>query len=332
MSKDEIRQNKATKEWVIYAPSRKKRPKDFKEKNVKANLPDYDPNCPFCAGNEKELPKIKMEIPNPDNKKWQTRIVPNKFPALTPKGKTNRTINGIYLTMESYGRHEVIIEHDKHNCGIAKMSFDEARTVIETYHKRYLELMQEHKNMITIIFKNYGKEAGSSLLHPHSQLISTGFVPRYIRWRSLEALRYYDELGKCVFCDILKNELKENIRIVMEKQTMAAFVPYAAGVPYEVWIMPKKHQADFGKISNKEKDDLAFILKKVLSTYYTKLNDPDYNYIINTSARFEENEPHLHWYMEIRPRVITKAGFEIGSGISINTSIPEEDAGVLRKD
>lgn len=330
MNDNEIRQNKATKEWVIYAPGRSKRPKDFKAQNKIDNLPEHDPDCPFCKGNENKLTEIIMELPKPDQKGWQTRVVPNKFPALIPKGKTERVRQGIYVTMQSYGRHEVIIENDKHNCGIARMSLEEARIVIETYHKRYLDVMNEHKNMIPIIFRNHGKRAGTSLLHPHSQLIVTGFVPRDIRWRELESQRYFDEWGKCVFCDILNNELKENKRVLVEKETMAAFVPFAAEVPYEVWIMPKKHQADFGKISDKEKDDLTTILKNVLSIFYNKLNDPDYNYIINTSARFEADEPHLHWYLQIRPRLITRAGFEIGSGISINPSLPEKDAQYLR--
>jgi UDPglucose--hexose-1-phosphate uridylyltransferase len=331
MSQNQIRQNKATKEWVIFATDRGDRPKDFSKKEKQKKQPEYDKECPFCTGNESKLPNIIMEMPGKDGK-WQTRVVPNKYPALFPDGDPFREAEDIYVKMNSYGRHEVIIESPYHNRDISQMSSDEIHRVIETYHKRYLDVMRTNKNMVPLIFRNHGEHAGTSLLHPHSQLIVTGFVPHHIRWREIEAQRYHDEWGKCVFCEMLKYELKKEVRIVMEENTMAAFVPYAADVPFEVWIMPRQHKADFGKISDEEKTDLVVILQSILSKYYEKLNDPDYNYIINTSARYEAGEPHLHWYLQIRPRLTTRAGFEIGSGISINPSIPEEDAEFLRKD
>ncbi len=334
MSKNQIRQNKATKEWVIYAPDRGDRPKDFKKAGEKERdkLPEYDKDCPFCAGNESMISNIIMESPDKKHDKWQTRVIPNKYPALLHKGNPERDVNDIYVTMQSYGRHEVIIESPLHNDDISIMNYDKVMVLIETYHRRYIDIMKEHKNMIPIIFRNHGKRAGTSLLHPHSQLIVTGFVPHHIRWREIEAQRYYDEWGRCVFCDILKYEANEGKRIISESKSMLAFVPFAAEVPFEIWIMPKRHQADFGKITETEKTDLARMLKNILNTYYNKLNDPDYNYLINTSARYEAGEPHLHWYLQIRPRLTTKAGFEIGSGISINPSIPEEDAEFLKKD
>ena len=329
MEKNEIRQNKATKEWVIYSSARGKRPKDFKENKEHKKLPTHDENCPFCSGNEEKLDKILMEMPVNHGSGWQTRVVPNKFPAVIPDGDTKRHNHEIYVAMKGYGRHEVIIESPLHNRDIAIMSIDEIKTIIETYHRRYIDVMKEHKNMIPIIFRNHGEHAGTSLLHPHSQLIVTGFVPHHVRWREIEAQRYYDEWGRCVFCDVLKFEMKDQKRMIKENEHMAAFIPYAAEVPFEVWIMPKVHHADFGKITDAEKKDLSETLQYVISTLYEKLNDPDYNYIINTSARYEAGEPHLHWYLQIRPRLTTRAGFEIGSGMSINPTIPEENADYL---
>ncbi len=182
-----------------------------------------------------------------------------------------------------------------------------------------------------IIFRNHGARAGASLIHPHSQLIVTSFVPHHIRWREEEAQRYFDEWGRCVFCDTLDFERREQRRVVLDNKTFLAFVPFAAEVPFEICIMPKKHQADFGDITDEEKADLAYVLREVLGKLHQKLNDPDYNYIINTSARYRAGEPQLHWYLQIRPRLTTRAGFEIGSGISINPSIPEDDAEFLRQ-
>jgi len=330
MIENQIRQNKATKEWVIFAPDRGDRPKDFVNKQKKKELPRHDKNCPFCSGNEDKLTNIIMEMPD-KNGSWQTRVVPNKYPALISDGDTCRKKDDIYLKMNGYGRHEVIIESPYHNRDISQMTSDEIHRVIETYHKRYLDVMKVNENMVPIIFRNHGEHAGTSLLHPHSQLIVTGFVPHHIRQHEIEAQRYHDEWGKCVFCEMLKYELEQKIRIVMMEKSMVAFVPYAADMPFEIWILPRQHKADFGKINDDEKADLVLILQGILSKYYTKLNDPDYNYIINTSARYEAGEPHLHWYLQIRPRLTTKAGFEIGSGISINPSIPEDDAEFLRE-
>ncbi len=332
MKEGEIRQNKATRQWVIFAPARGKRPHDFKQpSNEGAETPVYDETCPFCPGNERALTPIELEIPGNEGKPWQTRVVTNKFPALTPQGSSDRHRQGIYLSMDGYGRHEVIIEDPKHNEQIALMSPRDVESVIETYHRRYTDLMQRHESMMILIFRNHGVRAGTSLIHPHSQLIVTGMVPEHIRWREETAQRYFDDWGRCVHCDILAFESRDGTRIVAENPSFLAFVPFAADVPFEIWIMPKKHQANFGAIYDGQKSDLASILQDLLSRLYRKLNDPHYNYIINTSARYRTDEPQLHWYLQIRPRLTTQAGFEIGSGISINPSIPEADAAFLNE-
>lgn len=330
MEKSIIRQDLATKDWVIFAPSRGRRPQDFVRSQKRAeDLPPWEKNCPFCPGNESMMPSIVMETAPEGNETWQTRVVLNKFPALEQDGDTLRFHEGIYLAMEGYGQHEVIIESPRHNQQVASMTPREVRAVIETYHRRYLEVMEHHRNMLPIIFRNHGPRAGTSLLHPHSQVIVTGVVPGYVRRRENQALQYFDEWGKCVFCDIIAFESEKRDRIILENGTFLAFVPFAAQVPFETWIMPKDHQADFGNISEVEKNDFSEILRQALSRLFEKLNDPDYNYVIHTSPRYRAGEPHLHWHLQIQPRLTTRAGFEIGSGISINPSLPEQDAAFL---
>jgi UDPglucose--hexose-1-phosphate uridylyltransferase len=147
--------------------------------------------------------------------------------------------------------------------------------------------------MMILVFRNRGAQAGTSLIHPHSQAIATGMVP--------------------------------------ENPSFLAFVPYAAEVPFEIWILPKQHQASFGQISDESKLDLAVSLRDILGRLHLRLKNPDYNYIIVTSPQYKADEPQLHWYLQIRPRLTTRAGFEIGSGISINPSLPEADADFLNK-
>ncbi len=328
----EIRQNKATRQWVIYALARAKRPHDMPQEQKQPKvIPAYAADCPFCPGNEAKLSTIITEHSSPGNTHWQTRVVPNKFPVVTPDSDATRSMHGPYLIMPGYGRHEVIIEHPMHNQDIATMTVHEVEGIIETYHQRYSNLFQIHEHMLITIFRNHGAQAGTSLIHPHSQIVVTGFVPNYIRWREEEARRYFDEWGRCVFLDILAFEQQEQRRVVLENTSFLAFVPFAADVPCEVWIMPKRPQADFGSITDSEKTDLAHALHNVMGRLRAALDNPDYNYIINTPARYQRDEPHLQWYLQIRPRLTTTAGFEIGSGISVNPSLPEDDADLLNQ-
>ncbi|HEX6289668.1 MAG TPA: galactose-1-phosphate uridylyltransferase [Herpetosiphonaceae bacterium] len=324
----EIRQNKATKEWVIFAPARGKRPHDFQQRrDDRQPAPPYDPRCPFCPGNEQMLPTVLKEQRAADG--WQTRVVPNKYPALTPQGTITRYSRGINVAMRGYGQHEVIVESPRHDHDIATMPLEHITTIVATYYERYLDLRQDPQNVLILLFRNHGPRAGASLSHPHSQVIATGMIPRHIRWREEEAERYFDEWGRCVYCDMLAFELSDCQRIVLENRSFVAFIPFAAEVPFETWIMPRRHQADFGQISDVERADLSLALYTMLSRLRTKLNDPDYNYIINTSTR-TTNEPQSHWYVRIRPRLVTRAGFEIGSGMRINPSLPEADAAFLK--
>jgi UDPglucose--hexose-1-phosphate uridylyltransferase len=330
---NEIRQSKTTGQWVIFATARGKRPHQFaREEKEEPALMAHDKTCPFCPGNEATLPTIILEIEGKENGEWQTRVIPNKFPALTPDGNSERTCNGIYVAMAGYGRHEVIIESPYHNEQIGTMQVDHVETVIETYHRRFTDLMKEHENMTITLFRNHGPHAGTSLIHPHSQMIVTGMVPNYIRWREEEAQRYFDAWGRCVYCDIMEFEMADRRRVVFENASFIALVPYAAEVPFEVWIIPRQHQASFGQISGETKLDLAVALRDILGRLHRRLKNPDYNYVIVTSPQYKAEEPQLHWYLQIRPRLTTRAGFEIGSGISINPTLPEEDADFLNKE
>jgi UDPglucose--hexose-1-phosphate uridylyltransferase len=327
MTTSHIRLNRATHEWVIYAPSRRKRPQDFKTKLPQPSQAEEKNRCPFCPQQKAE--KILLELPNMNGSGWQTRVVANKFPALTPDVEPHRSLSGIYLALPGYGHHEVLIESPDHDQTPATMTVEAISAIIESYRLRYLELIKVPQNLFIIIFRNHGKAAGASLRHPHSQIIATPIVPRHYRWQEDEAQRYFDEWGRCPYCDMLEFELCDRQRLVGENEEFVAFIPYAAEVPFEVMILPKQHSADFGTISPSQVQSFASLLKYILNRLYVKLHNPDYNYAILTAARYKVDEPHLHWYCQIRPRLGTPAGFEMGSGISINPSLPEADAAFL---
>lgn len=330
MSVSQMRQDPVTKHWVLYAPARGRRPRDYGDRESdRVPLPPYDAACPFCPGNEEHLPGIEMESPG-ESGTWSTRVVPNKYPALTQEGSGTRTSAGFYRVMEGFGCHEVIIETPCHNRQPSRMGVPEVEAIVRAYDRRYRALEALPGIRAVILFRNHGSAAGTSLQHPHSQIIATGIVPRHIRHRDDAARSYFDDWGRCLVCDMAEQELSDGRRVVLANGCFVAYVPFAAGVPFEIWIVPRRHRACFGGLTAEERADFASLLRAVLGKLDTACGDPDYNYVIHSSAGCGADEAHLHWHLQLKPRLVTPAGFEMGSGIHINPSVPEEDAARLR--
>jgi UDPglucose--hexose-1-phosphate uridylyltransferase len=327
----EFRQNRATKEWIIIASERAKRPKEFIESRSKQkSLPSFDPDCPFCAGNEDKTPVEIFSLKKGTRKKWQVRVIPNKYPALIPEGELLMQTEGFFLQAEGTGYHEVIIHTPGHNKSLANMSLSQVEKVCFTYRQRYLDLKKDKRIKMIIIFENHGERAGTSLVHSHSQLVALPLVPASIRHLLEEAMRYYDDHGSCVFCDMIKEELKAKKRIIHKTDDFVAFHPFASRAPFETWILPLKHNASFGSIKVKDCKDMAQILKAILEQLDKSLFDPAYNLLIRTAPLKDMEEDYYHWHIQILPRLTTPAGFELGSGIYINTTFPERTAKFLR--
>jgi len=326
-----IRQDLSTKDWTIFALERAKRPKDFKQENKIKNDIKYVKDCPFCKGNEHMTPKELLMIGDDG---WDVRVVPNKFAALNPRQESNyavdRFIKGPYLSMDGVGEHEVIIESPIHNHNLATMDIAHVEKVVTAYQQRFTALSKNDNYQLIIIFRNQGSRAGTSLEHPHSQLIATPFVPGYVRNKLYESQRYFDDFGHCVYCDMMEYEIRSRERIIGESESFVAFAPYASVVPYNIIILPKKHQSCFIQAGNETLKGLAHMLKECLKKLYDVLKDPDYNYVIDSAPVHKSGEKHYHWHLEILPRLTTRAGFEIGSGMYINTILPEDCARILK--
>ncbi len=325
----ELRQNLITREWVIIATERAKRPHEFiKHQDLITDIPSYRGDCPFCVGNEHLTGPESDRICN--NKGWRVRSLPNKFPALSNEGERVREINGLYRSLSGVGFHEVIIEHPRHDLTLAIMEMEDIANIIKVYRRRYQVIRNDPRVEAIIIFKNHGISAGTSIEHPHSQLAATPIVPYQLRIRTQEALRYFDDHGECIYCKTLENELIAKERIIYDGKHFVAFIPYAAFSPFHTWIFPKKHNSSFGYINDEEIIDLASVLKIVLGKLYYGLNNPDYNYTIRSIPTADERTSYFHWYIAIVPRTNVAAGFELGSGMYINTALPEESAEFLR--
>jgi UDPglucose--hexose-1-phosphate uridylyltransferase len=252
------------------------------------------------------------------------------MPESCAQGRKRRR-RGLYLEMDGCGQHEVVIETPDHSKTIATMTDEEVTRVVRTYLDRFLAMDRSDWNQLIIIFRNQGEEAGTSLVHPHSQIIGTPIVPEEIRRRLEEAQRYYDDNGTCVYCDILDAELREEIRLVSSNSGFVALCPFASTVPYELWLLPRRHSSSFGVLTVEEAGLLAKLLRDVLYRLYRLLRNPDYNYVIRSAPHHAAGEPHFHWYLEILPRLTTRAGFEIGSGMNVNIVAPEDAAQQLRE-
>ncbi len=326
----EFRQNRATKEWVVVAPGRGRRPSDFaKELAQRDSIPAFKENCPFCPGHEDQTPPTIYQLPQ--NGQWQLRVVANRFAALSPDKPATRVSVGSFLSANGFGIAEVIVESPLHNKTIANMSIDEAANILRSYRERQTAISGNADINLITIFRNHGPKAGTSLEHPHSQLIATPIVPPHVRYPLEQAVLHYDKYGTCVYCDILSEEIRQRERVVIETQRFVAICPYAARSPFEIRIYPKRHAASFMSISDDEIMELARVLRDILLRIYILLGNPDYNYVIRSSPVGDEDTRYLHWYLVIIPKISTPAGFEIGSGIYINTVAPEESAKALRE-
>jgi UDPglucose--hexose-1-phosphate uridylyltransferase len=327
----ELRRDPVIGRWVIISTERGKRPSDFGQE-IETGVGKF---CPFCPGNEDKTPPEILAYHEPGREKnakgWWVRVVPNKFPALQIEGSLNRQGEGMYDKMNGVGAHEVVIETADHATDFPDLSDKKAEDVIWAFRDRIMDLKKDPRFEYILVFKNKGSAAGASLTHPHSQLIATPVVPKHVRESVNGAKNYYEYKERCVFCDMIKQEMTSGTRIVAENDDFVAFVPFAARFPFEMWILPKVHDSDFEDAQKHEVVNLTRLLQNVLRRMKNVLDNPPYNFIILNSPLRESKLAHYHWHLEIMPKLTKVAGFEWGSGFYINPTPPEEAAKFLRE-
>lgn len=327
----DLRKDPVVGRWVIIAPDRAKRPEEFNQQ-FKETINRFDP---FAEGNEDATPPEILAYRDhgtePNKPGWRVRVVPNKFPALQIEGELHKRGDGIYDMMNGLGAHEVIIECPQSETNMSRLTVENIREVFWAYRDRLVDLKRDKRFRHGLIFKNKGAAAGASLAHSHSQLIVTSVVPISIQEEMNGSLQFYNYRGRCIYDDMLHQELQTGKRIVLETEQYVVFCPFASRVPFETWIVPKRHTSHFESISTPGLEELGAVVKTVLRKLELALDDPPYNYMIHT-APFDVNEvPHYHWHMQILPRLTRVAGFEWGSGFYINPVTPEDAAKFLRE-
>jgi len=325
----ELRFDPVSKDWILIATGRARKPETF-AKDLPAGRQEKEippiKTCPFC---HLETEKTILEYKNKKGE-WFVKVIPNKFPAFSVNMGLNKRKEGPYKVMDGVGFAEVVVTRD-HTRSMAQFSVQEIRQVLDVYQERYLDLMNEKFVDYVSIFHNHGYEAGASIYHPHSQIITHPVIDPDLR-RSLNgSARYYRLHKKCVHCAMLDFDRKDARRIVFENRDFIVLCPFASKIAFEIRIYPKSHHAYFERIEDDEKEFLAEAFKVAFSKLSKALNDPPYNFFLHTAPCDGRNYDHYHWHFEILPKTSTWAGFELGTGIEISTIEPETAAKYLRK-
>jgi UDPglucose--hexose-1-phosphate uridylyltransferase len=327
----ELRKDPIHGRWVIISTERSRRPSDFAAEERRS----VGGFCPLCEGNEDRTPPEIIAFRDngtpPDSPGWTLRVVPNKFPALRIEGELDREGEGIYDKMNGVGAHEVVIETPRHEEILTTLPLKDVNNVLYAYRERIIDLRRDQRLRYVLVFKNHGVAAGASLEHSHSQIIALPIVPRRVSEEIEGAKTYFNFKDRCVFCDIIRQELQQKRRVITENKSFLSIAPFASRFPFETWILPKTHYCSFEHMDLSLYEQAAQILSDTLQRIYRVLNDPPYNYVIHTSSFPEVDAEHYHWHFEIMPKLTKVAGFEWGTGFYINPTPPEEAAEYMRE-
>jgi UDPglucose--hexose-1-phosphate uridylyltransferase len=263
---------------------------------------------------------------------WILRSVLNKFSVLSSIGEVGlpRRLGPGEASVNGVGLHEVLIESPQHDGLMAELAVSHLQRILEAYRHRFLDFYSDSRVRHVIIFKNHGADAGASQQHPHSQIVGLPIVPGQILERTERARRSFEATGCCLACMEISQERKHGCRIITESDSFVTFIPYAALSPYHLWIFPKAHAACFSEQPVKAFSELATTLRIVLRKVHGMLGDPAFNLVIRSLGPQEKDAGHFHWYISIVPRINKRAGFELGTGMYVNASLPESCAEALR--
>ncbi|KAJ6924477.1 hypothetical protein NC652_017682 [Populus alba x Populus x berolinensis] len=329
----ELRHDPVTNRWVIFSPARAKRPTDFKSKNPQNPNPNNNSSCPFCIGNEHECaPEIFRVPPDLNDPNWKLRVIENLYPALSRnlecpcEEKQGMEFPG--RVIGGFGFHDVVIENPVHSVQLSDMEPREIGEVFLAYKKRIQQILSVQSIKYVQVFKNHGVSAGASMSHSHSQILALPVIPSSVSARLEGMKEYFEKTGKCSLCEVRAKEL-----LIDESSHFISIAPFAATFPFEIWIIPRVHSSHFHELDFEKMVDLGGLLKLMLRKISLQLNNPPFNFMIQTSpVQVKESEScYTHWFLQIVPQLSGVGGFEIGTGCYINPVFPEDAAKVMRE-
>ncbi|OPY71709.1 MAG: Galactose-1-phosphate uridylyltransferase [Syntrophorhabdus sp. PtaU1.Bin058] len=293
--------------------------------------------CPFCPGNENLTPNSIREYKDPQGN-WLVRCFPASNPIFVIEVAANKRAEGIYDKMENLGAHEIIVENRSHTKTMSGFSQQELLLLFDMYRDRILDLKQDMRFKHIYVFKNHGELAGSYIFHPHSHVLATPIVPSGIIRELINAKNHYLQKERCLFCDIISQEIRQNKRVVMMNTNFIAICPFAPRFPYEVWILPRFHEAGFECLTTEGiKNDLALAMLDIMKRIEKLANA--YTFVVHTSPNMPDEiassedipvHEYFHWYIEILPRDFRSSKYKREDEFHVVSITPEDAADALR--
>ncbi len=329
----ELRRDPIVGRWIIVDTEHPSRPKDYEPEGHTWRTGV----CPFCYGNESmtppEIDVFRDPHTPPNTSGWQVRVVANKFPALGIEGDLDKRALGMYDMSNGIGAHEVLIETPYHHKDTPDLLNEEVEKIIALCLRRSLDLAKDGRFKYIMIFKNYGPASGASLEHPHTQIIALPMVPKNVMEEIKGAENYFEYRDRCIFCDMIRQEAQEKERVILENKHFLSFCPFVSRFPFEIWIIPKKHNCCFSHMALEDIPDLAAMLKDITAKVKKIFGNPAYNFIIHTAPTNGDScsAEGYHWHIEFIPKLTRVAGFEWGSGFYNVSTPPELAAQYLRE-
>ncbi len=318
----QMRLNQLTGRWVTIVAERGSRPTDFAPRR-KLEF-DTDRECPFCPGHEESTPPALETIG--DRGDWTLRVIPNLYPAFDGEdGFAVRHVGPVHVMAEGTGIHEVFVYSPDHEGSLDRLSDDNADAFMHALKRRFAEHADLPNIRYTQAIVNHGREAGASIAHPHGQLLGLPFVPGEV----LDEERAFGRFaGGCLLCTTVEAEVSTGDRVVAVNDDVAVICPYWSGSPYELLIVPRRHElhlqdaddASLAAVGRALRDSTAFLNRAI--------GDVSYNVGFHTAPHQHTGE--YHWHIHIWPNLVTQAGFERGTGVLINIVPPEEAVETLR--
>jgi UDPglucose--hexose-1-phosphate uridylyltransferase len=342
MGLPEIRFDVLSAAFAVIAQERSKRPSDYKTAQDKAGeLPEKDPKCPFCPGNEGDTPPevwANRREGTADSPGWTVRVVPNKFPALIPRPPGAEEDEAwrippfpespegpLYWQAPGVGSHEVVIESPAHNGSLGSYSIAQMKRILGAIKERFAAIYDTKDIAYVQVFKNGGKTAGASLTHPHFQIIGLPVMPPTIlsEWQRLRD--YESKTRRCLVCDLLEREAEKDVRVILRNDRFLVLSPFASRRAYETLIVPTEHVSGFSEMNDAMTGDLAASIQQLFGAYESMFSSLPYNMVFHglpSAIRTKRGWPY-HAHIHVYPRLNTEAGLELGSGTYINPTSPE---------
>ena len=327
----QLRKDIFTGRWAIIEQTDVLRPSDFRFNRFTRETT----LCPFCEGHEASTPPeiyaLRSDGSTPNTPGWKVRVVPNSRLRLKIEGDLGRRPEGFHDMMNGIGADEIIAETPHHDRSLHELEPHEIADVLRTFVVRILDLEKDKRLRYVLIFKNHGVEAGArTVTHSISQLMALPVNPRVIKSKLMAAREYFELKDRCIYCDVLQQELHERKRVITENDDFVAFAPFASRSPFEMCVIPKSHSSAFCVITPAQTDNLATILRDILQRLDRTLGGPPYNLSLHNrpflrprNGYWKTIEDDFHWHIEILPQVIGMTGFERASWFFYNPVPPE---------